>query len=127
MTWMVEHSIHLANAGFGVVLIALSLVLLRPVEEKRKLKNGFLILSLGIIALLLGYFFSYLTFSGMEVLTTTGASLIIVSLFVFIQYRIDIGKGKWADIHWGVRVACIIGFILIILSVVSINWPSIQS
>jgi len=122
MTWLAQHSLNLANAGFSVLLIAVALVLLRPVEAKKKLKNGIKILIIGVLSLLVGYFSSYLNMSGMEVLTATGASLIVASFFEFIQYRIDIGKGKWRSVHWGVVVACAVGAILILLSVAASNW-----
>ena len=121
MTWLFQHSLAFANAGFGVLLIALALILLRPVEANKKQMHGAVLLCIGAIALLIGFIGSYLTLSGMEVLIASGVSLIVTGCLKLIQWRIDIGKGTWRTVYLGVWVACGIGFVLILLSIIARN------
>ena len=123
MAWLVEHSLLLANAGFGVLLLAVALRLLRPVEPHKRLKNALKLLGVGVVALLIGCFGPYLRLSGMEVLLASGASLVVAAVFQLIQWSVECGKGKWRTVDRGVWVACGIGFALVLLSVVARNWP----
>lgn len=121
MTWILQNSLFFADAGFGVLLIALALILLRPVEANKKRVHGLVLICIGTIALLIGYLGSYLTLSGMEVLIASGVSLIVTGCLKLIQWRIDIGKGTWRTVYLGVWVACGIGFMLILLSIIARN------
>ena len=121
MAWLIQHSPNIADIGFGVLIIALALILLRPVEAKKKRNNGLIIGGIGIIALVAAYLFPYLTLSGRELLRTTGVALIIAACFELIQWRIDSGKGKWRVVNIGVLVACVIGALLILLSLIFSN------
>ncbi|MGD0780376.1 MAG: hypothetical protein ABR954_06340 [Dehalococcoidales bacterium] len=123
MDWFLQHSSNFANAGIAVILIGLALRLLPPNEASKRHNNGIKLLVLGIIILLLGYFGSSLKLSGTDVLITSGAAVFVAGIFELIQWAVDIGKSTWHHVYIGVWVACIVGALLVVLSVIASSLP----
>ena len=126
MEWFYQNSINLANAGFSVLLIAVALSLLRPMETEKRLKSGCLLLGIGVVGIIvhcIGPYCNLLISS--KVLREPGLALLVGGFIQIIYWRVErrggSGKEKWHPVNIGVVVTLIFGSVLVVLSAIFSN------
>lgn len=121
MAWLNQNGSYFANAGFAVLLLSVSLVMLLPTNISKRKNNakGFLII--GLIGFILGLIIQLTRLASMSIIIQTGSALIIAALFEYVNLSIENHKNSLLSIKVAIGIAAVIGFILVIVSVIGSN------